>query len=185
MVRDHAPHGLLGTRGGDRQHGEHGQGLFGNGVAVEEVPAVALVLEAKGNALGGVDHGAAAHGDDKTHALIAHPVDRLAHEAQAGVGMDAALFNHRHACGLEALPHRGEKAGADDGAAAVDHKALVGAGNGFSQTTGFIFGAASEDEADRIVVGKVQHACEAGLRPLLFMPGGTAAGGLVFFFRKK
>ena len=185
VVRDHAPHGLLGTRGGDRQHGEHGQGLFGNGVAVEEVPAVALVLEAKGNALGGVDHGAAAHGDDKTHALIAHPVDRLAHEAQAGVGMDAALFNHRHACGLKALPHRGEKAGADDGAAAVDHKALVGAGNGFSQTTGFIFGAASEDEADRIVVGKVQHACEAGLRPLLFMPGGTAAGGLVFFFRKK
>ena len=24
VVRDHAPHGLLGTRGGDRQHGEHG-----------------------------------------------------------------------------------------------------------------------------------------------------------------
>lgn len=158
VVRDHAANGLLGARGRNREDGEHGQRLLRNGVAVEEVPAVALVLEAERNALGRVDHGTAAHGDHETHALVAHPVHRLAHEAKARVGLHAALFKHRHPRGLEALSHRGEKAGAHDGAAAVDHQTLVGAGDGLSQTTGFIFCAAPEDEANGIVVGKVQHA---------------------------
>ena len=99
--------------------------------------------------------------------------------------MDAALFNHRHACGLKALPHRGEKAGADDGAAAVDHKALVGAGNGFSQTTGFIFGAASEDEADRIVVAKFSMLVRRASVPSSSCREGRRPAAFVFFFRKK
>ena len=158
VVRNHAAHRLLGARGRNRENGEHGQRLLRNGVAVEEVPAVALVLKAERNALGRVDHGAAAHGNHKAHALVAHPVHRLAHEAKTGIGLHAALFNHRHPRFFEALSHRGEKARAHDGAAAVDHQALVGASDVLSQTAGFIFCTAPENEADGIVVGKVQHA---------------------------
>ena len=91
----------LAARGGDGQHRAHGQGLFDGYAALVEIPEIPIVQGARGDGLGRIDGGAAAHGQDEIHTLFAAERDALAHQAAAGVGLDAAQGDKTDARGLE------------------------------------------------------------------------------------
>lgn len=157
-MREHGAGGLLGARPRNRKHGENRKRLFGARLAFEEIPGVALVLNADGHGLGGVDDGAAAHGDDGFHALIADPVDGVANEVHARIGLHAALFNRHEAFALEALQHPVEQPRAAGAAAAVEDKNFSGTAERFANDFACaLFCAAPENESRGIVVAEVEH----------------------------
>jgi len=157
-MRDHAADRLLRPRSRDREDGKNRERLLRHCAAFKELPAVALVFNAGGNGLRRVDHGTAAHGNDRADPLIAHPVNRVAHEAHAGVGLHAALFDHAETRVLEALFDRVEDPRAASGTAAEKHKDLgFPAENGKRLSAYLKFSIAAENEARGIGVGEVQH----------------------------
>ena len=112
----------LTAGGGDGQHGAHGQGALNLGLAGEEVPEVPVIGHAEADGLGGIDDGAAAHGQEEVHILPAADLDALVDLAAAGVGLNAGELEVGNALGLQRGGHGVIGAVALDGAAAVNQQ---------------------------------------------------------------
>ena len=151
--------GGVAAFGTGRREGEHnaeGQGRLGLLLAGIKVPHIALVGDADGRGLGGVDGGAAADGQQEVDVFLPAKLDGLAHEGEARIGLHAAHFKQLDAGGLHTGHHSIVQAAALDGAAAVLHQHALGA-KVLQKLAHLLFGVPAEHDAGRRAVNKVSH----------------------------
>ena len=158
VMRDHGSNGLLRTRRRDSQYREHRQCPFNLRTAGKEIPGIPFIFQTSRHSLSGIDHRTAAHGDHRTNALIAHPVNRVADKSHPGIRLHAAHFNHGKARFLQTVLHCLQNAGAVGRSAAKKHQHLARTPqDGGHHAADFMFGAAAENEVGGIGIGEVEH----------------------------
>ena len=137
----------LATGGGAGEDGDDRQGRHGLGLAQEQVPHVAVVGGAEADRLGGIDGGAAAHGDDRLEAVLAAQRDALVDELESGVGLHAAELDELDAGGAQALAQALEQPARLEVVAPVVMEEHLGGAEGAGLAAATVLGGVAEDEA--------------------------------------
>ncbi len=119
LLRDHAVAAALTAGRRDRQHGTDRKRLLHERFAAIEIPEIAVVQNARGDRLGGVDRASAAHGEQEVHALLPAQINALVHKSAARIRLHAAELRVRDALLLQRRLHTVEQTRADHAAAAV------------------------------------------------------------------
>ena len=156
LVGDDARFAHLAAGGRDGQHARDGQADLGLGLAGVEVPDFAVVRHAIGDGLGGVDHAAAADGQQEIDALLAAEGDALVHLGQARIGDDAAQLEDFQPAFAEQVADLVQEAGLGGALATEVDQDLVAAVF-LDQSGDLFFGMLSEHDLRRSVVVKISH----------------------------
>jgi hypothetical protein len=177
LARDHAAVVHFRSRGGQREHGAHGQGALHVAATLEQdVPGLAVKAGCGRHELGAVDDRAAADGEQEIDLLGAHLLHGAHQGFVTGIGLDAAKLGH--AARSQRSPHLVERARlAGAGAAVQQQHARIRR----HQPRQFGHLAGAKDDAGGVVELEIQHGGLLGRASDI--PGPGVGGGACYCAR--
>ena len=146
----------LAACGGNREHAAYRKPVRRNGLAVIEVPDIAVIEVSHAYGLAGVDDRASAYGQQEVDAFLAAERDSFVHHAQAGVGNHSSEGDILYSGSLETGLYPGEQPGPDGASPSVMHENPASAV--FPNERGhLVLLAASQQHARRSIIVEIYH----------------------------